>query len=165
MGKSIVQRLLKIKGIGYIALALVAGVALLVMNTGSKTEAPAADKNAAFVAETEKTLSDLGRSVCKVKCVAAVSVSHGFSYSYASDQSVRTRYNADGSIAEKESTLTGRTVNADGGTAMVPVKETPPKVSGVAMVCVGASVSDINALKAMIMALYGLAEENVFVTN
>ncbi len=165
MVKSILQKLLKIKGVGYIALALAAGVALLIINTGGSPQKPSVDKNAAFVAETEKTLTELGRSVCKVKCIAAVSISHGYSYSYASDQSVRTRYNADGTVAEKESTLTGRTVNADGGTAMVPVKETPPKVNGVAMVCVGASVSDVNALKAMVMALYGLAEENVFVTN
>jgi len=166
MTNTIIQKLLKIKGIGYIALALVAGIALLLVNSGSKEQAPPQqDKNAAFVAEAEQALCALGRKVCGVSCKAAVSISSGYCYTYASDQSVRTVYNADGTVAEKETTLTSRTVNVSGGTALVPVKETPPKVSGVVMVCRGADASAVNTLCSMISALYGLDSTAIFVTN
>jgi len=165
VNKSFIQRLLKIKGIGYIVLALAAGVALLLINTGGGAPKAEEDKSYAFVKAREAELCELARELCGVKCKAAVSISGGYQYTYASDQSVRSVYNADGSIAEKETTLSGRTVNVNGGTAMVRVKETPPKISGVALVCTGASAADISALKAMITALYALEEEAVFVTN
>lgn len=165
MIKETIQRLTKIKGIGYVALALIAGVALLLTNGGAKAETAVADKNALFVENAEETLAALGKKVCGVKCVAAVSVSGGYTYTYASDQSIRTVYNTDGTVAEKEATLTEKTVNRDGGTALVPLKESPPKISGVAVVCGGASASDVRVLKELILALYGLEEQNVFVTN
>ncbi|MBQ3081316.1 MAG: hypothetical protein IJC49_02570 [Clostridia bacterium] len=165
MLKETLQKLTKIKGIGYVALALIAGIALLLVNTGEGAELPVEDKNTVFIENAEKTLRDLGGKVCGVKCVAAVSVSGGYTYTYASDQSVRTVYNADGTVAEKEATLTGKTVNLNGGTSLVPLKESPPKISGVAVVCRGASANDVKALKVMIQALYGLEEQSVFVTN
>ena len=165
MTKNFIQRLVKIKGVGYIAMALIAGIALLLINGGEESPKVAVDKNAAFVEKAQKALEELGGKVCGVKCVAAVSVSGGYTYTYASDQSVRTVYNADGTVAEKEATVTGKTVNQNGGTALVPLKENPPKICGVAMVCGGASVADISALKAMIRALYGLDEKAIFVTN
>lgn len=164
MGKGVIEKLMKIKGIGYIVLALVAGVALLLVNTG-QTLPPTEDKNAAFTEKTEAALCELGKKLCGVKCVAAVSVSGGYTYTYASDQSVRTVYNSDGTVAEKEATLTGKTVSVSGGTTLVPVKETPPKISGVAMVCRGASPANVKALKEMIRSLYSLDEECIFVTN
>lgn len=163
----LIGRLLKIKGIGYIALALIAGVGLLLINTGGSdtSAATAADKTAAFIAAEEQTLAGLGQSVCGVSCKAAVSVSGGYTYTYASDQSVRTVYNPDGTVAEKETSLTGKAVTTNGGTSLVPVKESPPRVSGVVMVCSGASLGDISTLKSMVKALYGLEDTAIFVTN
>lgn len=165
MDKGFIQRLRKIKGIGYIVMALAAGIALLLLNTGDGTAEVKEDKNHAFVEKTEAELCSIAKELCGVKCKAAVSISGGYQYTYASDQSVRSVYNADGSIAEKETTVNGRTVNVNGGTAMVQVKETPPKISGVALVCSGASAADVSALKALVIALYGLDEDSVFVTN
>ncbi len=162
---SLIQRLLKIKGIGYIAMALVAGIALLLINTGDSAPTVTQDKNQAFVRAREAELCELAGQLCGVKCKAAVSIRGGYQYTYASDQSVRSVYNSDGTVAEKETAITGRTVNVSGGTAMVPVKETPPDIKGVAIVCPKASAADLSALKAMVMALYGLDEKAVFVTN
>lgn len=161
------KKLSKIKGIGYIATALAAGIALLLLNSGAsdKKAPPAADKNAAFVSETEQALREMGKAVCGKSCRVRVRLSSGYSYSYACDQSVRTTYNPDGSVAEKETTLTQKSVNASGGTALVAVKETPPAVAGVAVVCKGASAADVRALRAMISALFGIDEGAVYVTN
>ena len=163
---SIFTRLMKTKGIGYIAVALIAGIALLVINLGGgESKAPSADKNAHYASEAEAALEELGRTLCGVKCQAKVRLGGGYSYTYACDQSVRTSYNPDGSVAEKEATLNNRTVNTSGGTSLVAVKETPPYVAGVVMVCKNATASDISALKAMISALYGLEDGAIFVTN
>lgn len=163
---TIFEKLIKTKGIGYIVIALVAGVALLVLNLGGKApSAPEQDKNALFVSETEQTLETLARSVCGVKCKAKVRLGTGYSYAYASDQSVRTVYNADGSVAEKETALNNRTVNVSGGTSLVPVKEVPPTVVGVVLVCKGGTSADVLSLKAMVGALYGLKEDAIYVTN
>ncbi len=157
---------LKIKGIGYIIIALVAGIALLLMG-GSKKEEPAvsADRAAEYVSQQESQLCAIGRRICGVDCVAVVHIASGYTYSYAGDQSLRTVYNPDGTVAEKEISLTNRTVNTEDGTSLVAVKESTPYVKGVAMVCTGASDADINALKKLIMALYSLKENAVFVTN
>lgn len=160
------SKLLKTKGIGYIAVALIAGIALLLINFGGGEESTTAtDKNAAFVSETEASLERLAQTLCGVKCRAKVRLGGGYSYSYACDQSVRTTYNADGSIAEKEVTLTNRTVNGGNGTALVPVRESPPQIAGVVMVCTNATASDIAAVRAMVKALYALEDGAVFVTN
>lgn len=160
------KRLIKTKRMGYLALVLIAGVALLFISRGGdgKTDAPA-DKNALYAAQTEAALEELGRSLCGVKCRAKVRLSAGYGYSYACDQSVRTSYNPDGSVAEKETAVNNRTVNQNGGTALVPVKETPPCVASVVMVCKNASAADAAALKSMIAALYGLDEGFIFIAN
>ena len=160
-------RLLKIKGIGYILLALAAGVALLLIRGGGSAapQAQAADTAASFAHAAETRLEALGYSVCGVKCSAAVNLKSGYRYSYACDQSVKTTYNPDGSVASKETTLTNRTVTVSGGTALVAVKESPPEVEGIAVVCTGASSAAAEKLRALIAALYGLDEADIFVTN
>ncbi len=156
----------KIKGVGYIVLALAAGIALLLIGSNDgKEELPKNDPAAEYVAKQEARLSDMGRRLCGVECTAVVYVSGGYTYSYAGDQSLRTVYNADGSVAEKEISLSKRTVNTKEGTALVPVKESTPSVKGVAVVCTGASEEDAESLKQLIMALYSLKAEAVFVTN
>lgn len=160
------SKLLKTKGIGYIVVALIAGIALLLINFGGGEEsAEITDRNAVFASETEASLEKLAQTLCGVKCRAKVRLSGGYSYSYANDQSVRTTYNADGSIAEKEVTLTNRTVNGGNGTALVAVRESPPQIAGVVIVCTNATASDISAVKAMVKALYALEDGAVFVTN
>lgn len=163
---SFFKRLAGIKGIGCMVLALAAGVALLLLNRtgGTETEQPE-DRNAIYAKQAEEALEKLGCSLCGVECRAKVRLGGGYVFSYACDQSVRTGYNPDGSVSEKETTLTNRTVNEGNGTALVPVKETPPNIAGVAMVCKGASAADTEALKALIAALYGLDDDAIFVTN
>lgn len=161
------KRLSRVKGIGYIITALAAGVALLLLSPGAsgKKMPPAADRNAAFVSETEQSLRELGKAVCGKSCRVRVRLSSGYSYSYACDQSVRTSYNPDGSVAEKETALTQKSVNVSGGTSLVAVRETPPVVAGVAVVCRGASAADARTLRTMISALFGIDESAVCVTN
>lgn len=162
----IIVKLKKVKGVGYILIALVAGIALLLMGGGDEEEQSTCPNPAAeYVAVQEARLADMGYRICGVECAAAVYVSSGYTYSYAGDQSLRTVYNADGSVAEKEISLTNRTVNTKDGTALVASKESTPPVKGVAVVCTGASAEDAERLKGLIMALYSLKAEAVFVTN
>lgn len=157
--------LTKIKGIGYIALALVAGIGLLLFSGGGEEETEGADPTARFIRSAEKSIAAMGKEVCGEDCTAMVYASVGYCYSYAGDQTVRTTYNTDGTVAEKETTLTNRTVNTQKGTALVPVKETAPQIKGVAVVCPGGSKGSLLTLKRLIMALYSLEESAVFVTN
>ena len=154
----------KIKGIGYIAIALAAGLVLLLMG-GGEEETVSTDRTALYVEEQRKSLEALGEEICGVDCKAAVYISEGFGYSYAEDQNLKISYNADGTVAEKETALTNRTVNTDGGTALVAVKETTPQIKGVAVVCPDAEQSKLQTLKSLIMALYSLESDAVFVTN
>lgn len=162
----IIGKLAKIKGIGYIATALLAGIVLL-LTAGDKDGAasPSADPVAEYVAQQEARLCDMGRRLCGVECTVVVHISGGYTYSYAGDQSLRTVYNADGSVAEKEISLSHRTVNTKEGTALVALKQSTPLIKGVAVVCTGASTVDAESLKQLIMALYSLKEDAVFVTN
>lgn len=165
MTLGIIERLKKIKGIGYILLALVAGLALLLMGggDGGTEEKPSpADE---YLAAAEAEIAALGKRVCGVNTVAAVSASAGYTYSYAADQRVRTAYNPDGTVAEKEIEQSLRSVNTKDGTALVPVREAPPRIQGVAVVCAGADANRVQTLKKLIMALYSLEETAVFVTN
>lgn len=160
-------KLLKIKGIGYILLALVAGVGILLFG-GKEQETNVAvveNSTAAYVSQEEGRLADLGKKLCGVNCKVAVYVSCGYTYSYAGDQSVKTTYNPDGTVAEKETVLETCTVSLGGGTTLVQIKEKPPHINGVAAVCSGASLGDVAAFKSLIMALYSLEEGAVFVTN
>lgn len=165
MSVGMLERLKKIKGIGYIVLALVAGLALLIIGGNGEPSTPVADPGADYVAAAEAEIAALGKKVCGVSTSAAVSLSAGYTYSYAADQRVRTSYNADGTVAEKEIEQELRQVSTNGGTALVPVRETPPRVNGVAVVCPGAEASRVQTLKRLIMALYSLEETAVFVTN
>lgn len=158
-------KLVGIKGIGYIVLALVAGIGLLLIGGGDEEPTTLSDPTRVYVENAEKRLADLGEEICGVDCKAAVYVAVGYSYSYANDQTVRTTYNPDGTVAEKETALTNRTVNTDGGTALVAVKETTPQIKGVAVVCPDAEQSKLQTLKSLIMALYSLESDAVFVTN
>ncbi len=161
---SVFSRLVRIKGFGYIVLALVAGVALLLMRGG---DAPAeqTDSTAEYVAQAEERLCALGKAVCGGDCTAVVYVESGYRYSYACDQSVSVTYNSDGTVAGKETNLTNRTVNTENGTSPVLLKASTPKIGGVAIVCKGASAANIGRLRSLVASLYGLSEDAVYVTN
>lgn len=158
-------RLIKIKGFGYIVLALIAGLALLLLRDGGEAAVQTDDSAADYVAHAEARLAELGKAVCGTDCTAVVYVESGFRYSYACDQSVTVSYNPDGSVAGKETNLTNRTVNTEHGTAPVLLKASTPKIGGVAMVCRGASAANISRLRTMVSSLYGIPEETVYVTN
>ena len=154
----------KIKGIGYIVLALAVGVMLLIFNGGEEKE-PVKDSVESYTESVEKRLCSLAESLCGVECRVALNIESGYKYSYACDQTVTVSYNPDGSVASRETVLTNRTVNTDGGTALVPVKTSTPKVCGVAIVCDGASLADVSRLKTLVAALYSLDESAIFVTD
>ena len=157
-------RIAKIKGFGYIVLALLAGVALLMIR-GGDTEQTLTDSTAEYVANAEKRLEELGKAVCGTECTAVLYIESGYRYSYAGDQSVSVTYNADGTVAGKETNLTTRTVNTENGTSPVLLKASTPQIGGVAIVCKGASAANINRLRSLVATLYGLAEDSVYVTN
>ncbi len=157
-------RLAKIKGFGYIVLALIAGVALLLMRGGDTPE-EVADSAAEYVAAVEARLEELGNAVCGTECAAAVYIESGYRYSYACDQSVSVSYNPDGTVASKDTNLTTRTVNTESGTSPVLLKASTPKIGGVAIVCRGASAANTSRLRLLVSTLYGLPEEAVYVTN
>ncbi len=161
---SVFGKLGKIKGFGFILLALALGLYLLTAG-GKEDKAVETDSTADYVRQTEARLAELGKKLCGVNCAVAVSVDSGYRYSYACDQTVTVTYNPDGTVADRETVLTNRTVSSGGTTALVPVKTSVPDICGVAIVCKGASVSDAERLRQLVAALYSLEERNIFVTN
>lgn len=157
----------KIKGVGYIMLALAAGIVLLLLRTGDSggAEAPASFSAADYARQAEETVRSLAQTVCKGSCTAAVSLKSGYRYSYASDQTIKTVYNPDGSVASKEAEVNNRTVNSGGGSALVVTKESPPEIQGVAVVCPSATQAQLDKIRALVSALYGLDESEIYVTN
>ncbi len=154
----------KIKGIGIILLVLALGVLLLTAGGGDEKTVPT-DAAAEYARQAEARLAELGKRLCGVSCVAAVSLDGGYRYSYACDQTVTVSYNPDGTVADRETVLTNRTVSSGGSTTLVPVKTATPRISGVAIVCKGASLGDAERLRQLVAALYSLDGSEIFVTN
>lgn len=168
-GDAKLKGILKIKGIGYIALALFAGIALLLFSgNGEKSNqvlknVPTAED---YAAELERDAERLIHAIDGVKsCTVVITLESGYHYHYAYDQRVNLSYAEDGTVTGKQTETSYKTVTADGDSNLVLVKEVTPTVKGAAVVCKGISDGKAAEIEVMLSALFGIDEERIHIEN
>ena len=88
----LIKRITSFKGIGFVVLALIAGVLLIVWpnneaQQGKKTDAAAYSSSSTYAAAAEKQARGLIEQIEGVKaCEIMITLSDGYSYLYASNQ-------------------------------------------------------------------------------
>ncbi len=161
------KKLLKIKGIGYIFLGVLAGVILLLIPT--EKEAPSAEepiyKSAseyclALEEKTEALISELdGVKSCKVQ----ITMVYGYEYVYATDQRVAETYNSDGNTETKEIEKKYVIITSSGGSEPVLLREKMPTIQGIAVVCRGASYETQYKIISLLTALFDISSNKISV--
>ncbi len=162
IGKKI-KELLGKKGMGFIALGLVAGV-LLLMFPSSK------ESGETSLGESERLTSDEYCALLENKAVELISeipdvhdckvfitLERGYRYVYASDQHVREE--TSGKETDKTIVLAG---NGDGEEPIL-IEETMPIVAGVAVVCEGASYETQYRIIELMCALFDIKSNRISV--
>lgn len=159
-----IEKFKKVKGIGFIILALAAGLILIAWPSGAKTSSPDGEftytSTESYRRALEKDIAKLLESIPEVKnCAVMVTLKSGFEYYYAADQQLT---NGGGNTdSRKEFVLAGY----GGNEQPVLIEERTPKVSGVAVVCPGVSASAEYKIIQMLSALFALPTNRISVTR
>lgn len=151
------------KSFGYILLALIAGVVLLVWPSGAGTSKPdpveLAPDSSQYVRELEGRTQEL---ICRLEgvksCSVMLTLDSSYSYLYASDQHV----NQTSGSTDSEKQIVLRTV--DGDEYPIVISEYLPEIRAAAVVCRGGDKSTVADIKYMLSALFGISESGIFVT-
>ena len=156
---------MKIKGIHYILLAAAAGIVLLLLPTSGGEQAAAEGMYGSaseYCASLEKKACDLIEQLGGVKsCSVVITLSTGYEYVYASDQRLAENYNESGAVTGKESEKNIVVVETVSGSAPVLVREKMPQVTGVAVVCKGATQETRFKIVELLGALFDVAPERI----
>ncbi len=160
--KEKLKKITNIKGFGFILLGIIAGLLFLVL--------PSKEENKGVTAETSGTQSleycvfleekaeALIKSLPEVKdCSVFITLECGYQYVYATDQKVKER--EDGKETEKIIVL------AENGNGENPIliKETMPKIAGVAVVCGNANYETQYRIVELISALFNIDSHRISV--
>ncbi len=159
-----IEKLKKTKGMGFVIVALVAGVILLLWPTAEKAVSTDGEftYNSAdtYRKALEGDVAKLVRDVPGVdSCTVLITLQSGYEYYYATDQQVTGGDN--GSDSRKEYVL----ANYGGNEQPVLIEERMPKVSGVAVVCPGVSATAEYKIIQMLSALFDLPTNRISVTR
>lgn len=159
-----IKKLKKVKGIGFVIVALIAGVILLLWPSAEKAVSTDGEFKYGSTDSYRKTLeSDVEKIVMSVSgvksCAVMVTLKSGYEYYYASDQQITSGDN--GVDSRKEFVL----ANYGGNEQPVLIEERMPKVSGVAVVCPGISVTAEYKIIQMLSALFDLPTNRISVTR
>jgi stage III sporulation protein AG len=152
--------ILKMKGIGFIILAFIAGLILLVLPQEKKESVSPVQTSSEYVASLEDSLEKLLKKMCGHECNVMIAVETGYSYSYAANEKLDTTY-GDGSAVNKSVSKEYVVVSENGDESLVIIKETLPKIKGVAIACKKGNEEDRIKITSTVCALFGLKEENV----
>ncbi len=149
------------KGVLPIVLLLVFGLLLLVLPQGGEGEnaAPAEESGLSseeYCAMLEQKAEELIKELPNVKdCRVFITLESGYQYIYATDQHVRE---------ESGSKQTDKTVvlaqNENGDSAIL-VRETPPTVAGIAVVCGGAGYETQHKIIELLCALFDIKSNRI----
>lgn len=138
---------------------LLAGIVLLLWPSDSKTDesrnAVSADPTGEYCALLESKAESLIGMLDGVKeCRVFITLSEGYEYAYASDQ--RVRGSGDAREVEKTYVLAAES-------NPVLLRETPPVVAGVAVVCRGASYETQYRIIELMCALFNIGSNRISV--
>lgn len=151
------QKIKHIKGLPYIALALAAGVVLLILPSGGEqaqtVSVPLGD---AYRVALEREVADL---LCEMEgvesCNVVLTLAYGYEYTYATDQ--RVAEHEGGKETEKTIVL----ATQSGSETPILLREKMPTVSGVAVVCPNADYVACARIKELLCALFALSDEQI----
>ena len=157
----LIKKISGFKVIGFIILAFIAGVVLLLWPSGEKTAASTAyiANEDDYIAKAEKQAEAL---ICKIEgvksCDVMISISDGYSYLYASDQKVKV--DGENKDVEKEVVI----ITSDGKQSPIVICEYTPKIAGIAVVYDGNS-NVTEQIRVLLATLFKLSNEYIYVTN
>ncbi len=151
------QKVKHIKGLPYIALALAAGIVLLLLPSGdSQTQTVSASLGDSYRTALEQEVAEL---LCEMEgvesCRVVLTLAYGYEYTYATDQ--RVAEHEGGKETEKTVVLASQS----GGEEPILLREKLPTVSGVAVVCPDADYVACARIKEMLCALFALSDEQI----
>lgn len=159
---------MKIKGIGYILLGILAGVILLLLPNEDNADSTNGEKvyksaNEYCLALENKT-EDLINGLDGVKnCRVQMTLVYGYEYVYASDQHVNENFNSDGTTAAKETDKKYVVITSGNGSEAVLLREKMPTVQGIAVVCKGASYETQYKIISLLTALFDIPSNKICV--
>lgn len=166
--ESIVKKIAKIKGIGYIALAVGAAVLLLLIPSSKKNddkEIQPYEKSAEeYISSLEKKTEELLKKIDGVsECKVMINVDAGYQYYYAADQTVQHSFGSDGKTLSDSEQKKYVTVGSSGTVSLVKTKEAFPKISGIAVVCPGSNDGVRLAVTETVKALFNISSNRISV--
>lgn len=160
----LIKRITAFKGIGFVVLALIAGVLLIVWpnseaQQSKKLDSAAYASSAAYAAAVEKQARGLIEQIKGVEsCEIMITLSDGYSYLYASNQ--RLQNGENNRDVEKQVVI----ITDDGKQKPIIICEYTPKIAGIAVVFDG-DISVVGRIKSLLAVLFGLSDEYIYVTT
>lgn len=154
------EKLSRLKALPCILLAVSAGLLLLLLpgkTAADPLQTAEPDASATYKAALEADLSELLCGLDGVKdCAVVITLTDGYEYLYASDQSVRE--NAAGKETEKKIVL----ASESGGQSPLLLREKMPRVGAVAVTLRGGDERTRASARSLLSALFG-ADVRIFV--
>ena len=150
------------KGFGFVIIGLLAGLVLLILpqSEPEKEILPTDDAltSAEYCALLEQKAQNLILELPEIdSCAVFVTLDKGFRYVYATDQHVREE--SDFKETDKTIVLAG----SGNGEEPVLIEETMPSISGVAVVCGGASYETQYRIIELMCALFNVSSNRISV--
>ena len=155
-----ISKLLKIKGIGFILLAFAAGIVLLLLPEEKSVSKEENVSSIQYASALENELEKLLKAACGFECQVMITLENGYSYSYAANEKLDTKYDENGIISKtvsKEYVI----ASSNGEEILVILKENLPTVKGVAIVCKKGGEAQRLEIISLISALFDLPESSI----
>ena len=155
-----IKKLLEKKGFGFVFLALIAGIALMILPSGSNEPEQVSTEKTLTSFEYCNLLEQKARAlICELPeiddCEVFITLEKGYRYIYATDQHVRE------SSEHKETDKTIVLAQGDGKEEPILIEETMPCVAGVAVVCKGANYQSQYRIITLMCALFDIKSNRI----
>ena len=165
----ILKKIMKIKGIGYIALAVAAAIMILCLPSekeSAENRSPKADAFDEYASALERETESILAKISGVgECKVMITFENGFAYSYAADQTLQQSFGDNGKVLSSSAEKRYITVNSGGTSSPVELKKTMPKISGIAVICPKASDSTRLTVTETVKALFNLSSNRISVQS
>ena len=148
------------KGFGLILIALLSGIALMLIPTESEQESADSEPSAVTSLEYCALLEQKAKSlICELEevegCEVFITLEKGYRYIYATDQHVKE----SGDSKETDKTIV--LAHESGGEMPILIEEFMPSVAGVAVVCKGASYQTQYRIIELMCALFDIKSNRI----
>lgn len=155
-----IKKLFDKKGFGFVFLALIAGIALLLIPSDGNKATPPNENETLTSFEYCTMLEQKAKSlICELPeiddCEVFITLDKGYRYIYATDQHVKE------SGENKETDKTIVLTQGDGGEAPIIIEEIMPCVAGVAVVCKGVNYQTQYRIIELVCALFDIKSNRI----